>query len=175
MAKKNTKIVAELDTQLMENMFQYSVTVEGLARATGVKVGKLRKAATTPIEGKVYDPNEINYARLAFVMGADIIAGIDWEEAAQPAARTGAKDENILRNAEALEFNVNYYIRGKAVPVQIVYADISTQQFVIKTVTEPKDTEQEPAETLQVVKFSRFLAKAPRLTPRAVGPAIVEE
>ena len=182
MAKKNTNIEIGLDEELAQNMFNNSVTIEGLARATGVKVGKLRKAATTPIEGEVYDPNAINYARVAFVLGADIIAGIDWEEAAQPVVRGGgakAKDENILRDAAALELNVNYYIRGKSTPVQIVYASLETEQFVIlgTSVTRDKETGRkvEGPVTLQVAKFDRFLAKAPRLTPRAVGPTEVEE
>ncbi len=178
MAKK-TNIEIGLDEELMQNMFEHNVTIEGLARATGVKVGKLRKAATTPIEGEVYDPNAINYARVAFVLGADVIAGIDWFDIPEAEVRGGgAKDENILRDAGALELNVNYYIRGKATPVQIIMADYETEQFVIKGTSITKDEDGKKVEgpvTLQVVKFSRFLAKAPRTTPRATGPVEIEE
>lgn len=174
MAKKNTQknitVAAETETQnslcftpltgaeLQAKMEQFpNVSLRKLAIACEISYGWILKCSKEPIPGVAFDPEAINYDKVASVFakrGIDLDT-VDWETLNEAAIRNGA---TLTKDMDAFQVGGKVYLReDNTTPFEIVYKTDTHIVIMKEGTTEPRSW-----------SHATFLMKGPVFEPRTI-------
>lgn len=168
MAKKNTTIETTTTVEtptinftgidLSIKMEKYpNVSLRKLALACELSYGWILKCSKEPIVGVPFDPEAINYDKVAnvFVKRGIDLNMIDWESLNESTVRNGA---SLTKNMDAFQVGGKVYLReDNKVPFQICYKTDTHIVIMKEGSTEPRSW-----------SHSTFLMKGPVFEPRTI-------
>lgn len=166
MAKKNIKKTETIETpailftgaDLQQKMELYpNVSLRKLAIACELSYGWILKCSKEPIPGIAFDPEAVNYDKVASVFakrGIDL-ATIDWEALNNTTVRNGA---TLTKDMDAFAVGKKVYLReDNTTPFEIVYKTGTHIVIMKKGSTEPRSW-----------SHATFLMKGPVFEPRTI-------
>lgn len=151
MAKNINRV--PLERQLEIAMENPNASIRKLAQLTETSYSKLLNASRKPLEGQVYDPTSLNYAQMAFVLGAEKIETLDLEALHAPKESRSTVCKDILAFSKG---TLVFLRRDNEVAFEVVH--VTATHIVIQ---------QLGSETPVVWSHSTFLFNGPALEPRA--------
>lgn len=170
MAKKNTTpetttTINFTGIDLASKMEQYpNVSLRKLALACELSYGWILKCSKEPIVGVPFNPEAINYEKVAGVFakrGIDLNV-IDWESLNEATVKNGA---SLTKNMDAFQVGGKVYLReDNKVPFQICYKTDTHIVIMKEGSTEPRSW-----------SHATFLMKGPVFEPRTITEKTKEE
>lgn len=170
MSKKNTQknVATETETEtvaitftgadLQQKMEQYpNVSLRKLAIACELSYGWILKCSKEPIPNIAYDPEAINYEKVASVFAKRNInlAEIDWDSLNIATIRNGA---TLTKDMSVFNVGVKVYLReDNKVPFEICYKTDTHIVIMKEGTTEPRSW-----------SHATFLMKGPVFEPRTI-------
>lgn len=152
-----------MDLQVRMEMFP-NVSLRKLAIACELSYGWILKCSKEPIPGVPFDPEAINYDKVAGVFvkrGIDLNL-IDWESLNTAAVRQGTQ---LTKNMDAFQVGGKVYLReDNKVPFEICYKTETHIVIMKEGTTEPRSW-----------SHATFLMKGPVFEPRTVTEKTKEE
>lgn len=144
-------------------------TIRQLALQLGVPYYTLRAAAITPIEGREYNANEVNWARVAFKLGAAKVEQIEWalfDEARSRKSNEGNEGKSSTKTKDISAYAVGTWFtfrRDRKSVFAVVY--VNDQYIVAVDINSGKPS---------TFKHSTFWFQGPQIEASATYASTVE-
>lgn len=156
--KTETLTITFTGTDLQTMMEKYpNVSLRKLAIACELSYGWILKCSKEPIPNVPYDPEAINYEKVAGVFakrGIDLNT-IDWESLNEATVRQGA---TLTKNMDAFQVGGKVYLReDNKIPFEICYKTETHIVIMKEGTTEPRSW-----------SHATFLMKGPVFEPRTI-------
>lgn len=134
------------------------VSLRKLSIVTETTYTLLLKASKQPIVGEAYDPDAVNYEKIAdyFNRRKINLNDLDWD-AMMSDAKAGRPAGNVIKDIGKFEVDMDVYLRKHpTTPYRIIYMTKTHVVIMLQGTTEP-----------QAWSWNTFLLNGPQLTPRA--------